>query len=174
MSARVTNLRPESALPRSDHSLMDWVPIGRRLILVDIENLVGGSHITADIVTDAFEQLRSALGPSPHDVWTTACGPTLLAAAMSVFPSRVLLGRGKDGADHRLVDCLHPGDIIGRYESIVLASGDAVAFAEPVRQLAARGVPTDVFVGAGFIGADLYRAARSVISTRPSPVRAAA
>lgn len=93
---------------------------------------------------------------------------------MSVFPSRVMLGRGQDGADDQLLAYLTPEGVVGHYASIALVSGDAAAFAQPVRELASRGVSTDVYTGAGFISADLYRAARSVTSAGPTAFRAAA
>jgi hypothetical protein len=172
--ARVTNIRPAGNSSAATPTLRTWVPLGRRLVLVDIENLVGGSGITAASVSNALDSLRTAIGQSDHDVWTTACGPTLLSTAMSVFSTGVLLGWGENGADNRLLEFLEPDVVVGRYSSVVLASGDSAAFAAPVRELAALGVPTDVYLGAGYIGADLYRAARSVIATGPNPLRTAA
>ena len=174
MKAPVTSIRPVGNSTASAPTLHEWVPMGRRLVLVDIENLVGGSGITATSVSGAVHSLREAISPSDDDVWAVACGPTLLTAAMSLFTSRVLLGRGENGADNRLLEWLEPVSVVGRYSSIVLASGDSAAFAAPIRRLAELGVPTDVYLGAGFIGADLDRAARSVSRTGPKPHRRAA
>ena len=111
---------------------------------------------------------------SDSDVWVTACGPTLLTTAMDVITGRVLLGRGLNGADNCLAECLEPNTVVGRYSSVALASGDSAAFAVPVLRLAELDVPTDVYVGAGSIGGALYRAARSVTTIRPNPLRRAA
>ncbi|CAB4889882.1 unannotated protein [freshwater metagenome] len=174
MPSHVATLYPDRLHAQQAAALKPWVPVGRRLVLVDIENLVGGSCSTTTDVANAFGRLRVAIAPSHHDVWAVACGPSLLAAATSAFPTRVLLGRGKDGADHQLLACLAPHDVVGCYASIALVSGDAAAFAEPVQELAVRGVPTDVYIGAGHIGAALYLAARSVTSTRAEAFGAAA
>ena len=141
-----------------------WVPAQRRLVLVDIENFIGGSAASAPEVVDALAVIRHGIGTNPNDVWVTACGPRLLACAIGAFPTRVLLGRGIDGADRQLTELLSPDAVVGRYATVALVSGDARAFTAPVRTLASHGVPTDVYLGAGLIGADLYRAARSATS----------
>ncbi len=174
MKARVASIRPAGHSTTPTPTLFEWVPAGRRLVLVDIENLVGGSGTASAHVSEALDSLRTAIGQSDHDVWTTACGPKLLSTAMKSFSTGVLLGRGENGADNRLLDYLEPAVVVGRYSSVVLISGDSAAFAAPVRELARLGVPTDVYLGAGFIGADLYRAARSVTTTGPNPLRTAA
>lgn len=141
---------------------VQWAPVQRRLVLIDIENIAGGSHSTEAEVERALQRLRRAIGIRHDDVWITACGPTLLTTAMGLFRSRVLLGRGVDGADRQLIECLRPDQVVNRFAAVALASADARAFAEPVRQLAAAGVPTDIYVGAGQPGHALARAARSI------------
>lgn len=134
---------------------------GRRLILVDLENLLGGSAAGASQVRDILHRLREAVGVTERDVMKIACGPRLLTSAMTALGNGVLLGRGVDGADRRLVDVLE-SEPTGRFASVVLASGDAAAFAEPIRRLAERGTPTDVWVGRGHLGSALRLIARSV------------
>ena len=148
---------------RSVAGLCAWVPDGRRLIVIDIENLVGGSGATTDKVATTMARLRIVVRATSDDVCLTACGRALVGRAAGVLPGRLLLGRGVDGADRRLVEALEPGGVAGRYRSVVLASGDAPAFAEPVERLAAAGVPTDVVLGDGAIGHRLYSVARSVV-----------
>ena len=163
-----------AAAPVRQSGLLPWVPSGRRLILVDIENVVGGSLARVETVAAALADVRAAVSATLHDVWIVACGPRLLAGAASAFTSRVLLGAGVDGADRRLVECLHPDSVVGRYASVVLVSGDAAAFAQPVSTLASGDIPTDVYVGSGHVGAELYRAARSVTSLCSMPKQLAA
>lgn len=145
----------------------------RRLVLVDIENLVGGSGATAAEVERALAHLRHAVGSCADDVWVVACGPTLLATATHVFRSRVLLGRGVNGADDQLVQYMHPEHVVGRYTSVALASADAKAFAAPVERLAGAGVPTDLYIGSGYLGHALAATARSINSIRTRVVNAA-
>jgi hypothetical protein len=93
-----------------------------------------------------------------------ACGSTLAATAGHVFGTRLLVERGIDGADRKLLEQLEPDAVVGRYASVALASGDARAFTAPVLELTCREVATDLFIGAGRIGHQLYAAARSVTS----------
>ncbi|MEY4174936.1 MAG: hypothetical protein RI900_2101 [Actinomycetota bacterium] len=162
-----THQRPRTvgtrrASNRRHTGLVQWAPTQRRLVLVDIENIVGGSHSTEADVERALQRLRRAIGIRTDDVWITACGPTLLTTAMGLFHSRVLLGRGLDGADRQLVEYLRPDQVVHRYAAVALASADGRAFAEPVARLAAAGVPTDIYVGSGQPGHALARAARSI------------
>jgi hypothetical protein len=125
--------------------------------------VVGGSAFGGREVAAAFQAVHQAVRPTPCDVVAVACGARLLRSALPVFGSRVLLGRGVDGADKCLLEYLCPDRVVGKFASVTLASGDGAAFAAPVRRLAAQGVPTDLVLGAGCVGADLYRAARSVV-----------
>jgi hypothetical protein len=146
-------------------TLDTWVPAGRRLVIVDLENLVGGSAASLETVREALAALDVAIGRDTHDVRVVASGSTLLTTAMSLLAStRVSLGRGVDGADRRLLDELDPARVVGRYDSVVLVSADGAAFADRVTVLSRLGVPTDVVVGAGACSRRLAAAARTVRS----------
>jgi hypothetical protein len=169
MKARSNQLCSISASRFKPQSLLTWVPANRRLVLIDLENLVGGSDQELEQVVIALDHLKASLELTVNDIVVYASGSKLFNTAISVLPSNTLLGRGIDGADRRLLERLSPDDIIGRFASVALVSGDSAAFARPVQRLAAAGVPTDVYLGSGFIGADLYKAARSVVFTTPAP-----
>ncbi|MFZ9628617.1 MAG: hypothetical protein ACO3C1_04615 [Ilumatobacteraceae bacterium] len=134
---------------------------GRRLVLVDIENVVGGSRATAEQVRVGRALVREQVEMRDHDVWVIACGRDLLATAMPVLPRTVRLGRGVDGADDQLLAFLEPDQVVGHYASVVVVSGDGRAFAAHVAALRALDVPTDVVARPGTIGHSLYRTARS-------------
>ena len=68
---------------------------------------------------------------------------------------------GRDGADFALLDVLTE-NIPGRYEQVVLASGDGI-FAPAVAQLAVAGVPTTVLGLRGCVARPLQLAATRVI-----------
>ena len=139
-------------------------PASRRLVVVDIENAVGGADASADDVRHALTVIRDMVGHGKGDVWVVGCGPTLLTTAMGVLPRNVLLGRGVDGADNRLLEHLSPERVVGSFSSIVLVSGDGRAFTQPVTALRRAGVPTDLIVGKGGLGGMLRAAARQVVS----------
>jgi hypothetical protein len=147
-----------------------------RLVLVDIENLVGPANRTTQHVRYVFDQLAYTVRYTPADTVVTATGRKLLAQATAAFPTRVVIGHGIDGADLRLLEEMAPQRVAGRYASVVLASGDTAAFAPAVAGLNAVGVPTDVVLGAGRAGYALKRLARSVTRLEqpyPAPVAAA-
>ena len=125
-------------------ALEQWVPAGRRLVLVDVENLVGGSSASAEVVRAGQAAFMSAVPHLENDVWVWACGPTMFKVAAGVLPHRVILGRGLDGADQALLEYLRPDVVVGRYSAVVLGSGDGRAFTPAVRALEVQGVPTDV------------------------------
>jgi len=167
---RTDTSRPPAGAPPA---LESWVKTDRRLVLIDIENIVGGSEATAAEVAEALEALRDTIGTGEHDVWLIACGPSLLATAMSVLPKNVLMGRGIDGADLRLVEHMDPAAVAGRFRSVALASADTQAFRAAVALLAEAGVPTDLYIGAGHLGHALARIARSITEVRPRRSHAA-
>ncbi|MFM7253444.1 MAG: hypothetical protein ACKO27_10320 [Ilumatobacteraceae bacterium] len=136
----------------------------RRLVIVDIENAVGGAEASADDVRTALAVIHQIVGRCDGDVWVVGCGPTLLTTAMGVLPRNVLLGRGVDGADNRLLEHLAPERVVGSFSSVVLVSGDGRAFAQPVTALRRAGVPTDLVVGRGGLGGTLRAAARQVLA----------
>jgi hypothetical protein len=136
----------------------------RRLVLVDIENLVGPHNRSVHAVKATFTRLAHTLGDTALDTVVIATGRKLLSEATGAFPTRVVIGHGIDGADLRLLEEMIPSRVAGRFNSVVLASGDTVAFAPAVAGLNAVGVPTDVVLGAGRAGSALRRLARSVTS----------
>ena len=149
-------------------------PASRRLVVVDIENAVGGADASADDVRHALAVIHEMVGHGEGDVWVVGCGPTLLTTAMGVLPRSVLLGRGLDGADNRLLEHLSPERVVGSYSSVVLVSGDGRAFAQPVTALRRAGVPTDLVVGTGGLGGMLRAAARRVVAIPPESFTLAA
>lgn len=139
-----------------------WVPAGRRLVIVDIENVVGGSNAHSSLVDAAMRLVDRLVGRTEHDVRYVACGVQLFATANDVLPSGTLLGRGIDGADNRLLELLDPAAVVGRYDAVALVSGDGRAFADVVEALRLAGVPTDLYGPEGHTSARLRRSARSV------------
>lgn len=139
-----------------------WVPAGRRLVVVDIENVVGGSQAGSAMVATALRFVDDIVGRTGDDVRYVACGVALLATANDVLPGGTLVGRGIDGADKRLLELLDPASVVGRFDAVALVSGDGKAFADAVEALRAAGVPTDLYGPVGQTSGRLQRAARSV------------
>ncbi|MDY7104225.1 MAG: hypothetical protein S0880_23820 [Actinomycetota bacterium] len=146
---------------RRDHrpAIRPYVPPGRRLHLVDIENLAGGSGADDATVRRTLEAYEMAADVHFRDHMIVACGRTLARSAFfSCRPGiRRLLGRGVDGADRALSNAVSPiGGAISRYHGIVIGSGDR-HFARIARQfhLAHRSVEIVARPGSLSSGLDL-------------------
>ena len=116
----------------------------RTLHLLDIENLAGGGRLRPDEAARAVGRFQEAIRVGPCDPLIVACGPTsVLAAGSAVRHSRLLIGRGVDGADLRLLEVLATDPIVERVDEIVLGSGDGI-FAPIVADLEAAGCPVTI------------------------------
>lgn len=135
---------------------------GRRLVLVDIENIAGGACKTDSIVRSARDALAATglIGLTDHVViGTSHIG--LVPVGANWEKARYVVRSGRDGADLALLDVMAE-DLPIRFESVVLASGDKI-FAPAVADLAAAGVPTIVIGRRGHISHALHKVASKVI-----------
>jgi len=117
----------------------------RRLHAIDIENLLGGGPMTAARLrewSDAYMGL-GVFRCGDH----VAIGVDVTGAAevmLALRSPRVVLGRGRDGADRALLGVLREEiDPTRGYAELVLASGDGI-FAEDVARLRTRGLEVTV------------------------------
>lgn len=118
---------------------------GRRLHVIDIENLLGGGTMTAARLR-AWSDAYLGLGVFRCGDHVTI-GVDVTGAAEVKFAlgsARVVIGRGRDGADRALLGVLREEvDPVEHYAGLVLASGDG-AFAEDVARLRDRGFEVTV------------------------------
>lgn len=109
----------------------------RRLILIDIENLVGGGITMASQVHAAQAAIGAAIGTREGDQIVLACGQS--SASLVGFewegPRRFRFRRGIDGADLELLDVLESEQVGERFTEVLLASGDGI-FTDAVSWLA--------------------------------------
>ncbi|HET6561557.1 MAG TPA: NYN domain-containing protein [Marmoricola sp.] len=135
---------------------------GRRLVLVDIENVVGGPCNTPDRTRWAHRRLRDAVGLGSTDHIVVGVDASGLESVCWDWPRvRYVAGYGEDGADRALLDVLAE-DVADRYEHVVLASGDGI-FAEMVAALTAAGVRVTVVAHEVALSASLRLAASDVV-----------
>jgi hypothetical protein len=116
---------------------------GRRLVVVDVENLAGGACHTGDAAAWARRRLRDVGALQDSDqvaVAVDACG--LASVVFTWTGARCLAAHGKDGADLALLEVLAER-VPQRYDRLVLASGDGI-FTEAVADLVAHGVHVTV------------------------------
>lgn len=123
--------------------LEHWVPEGRALHVIDIENLLGNPRNLL-LIPRVVHAYRGRVGFCTDDHAVIACNAALVVPVHEVWPgAHMLVGRGPDGADRALLGVCNPADIARRYARVVLGSGDHI-FAPFAASLRAHGVPVDV------------------------------
>lgn len=117
---------------------------GRRIVLVDIENIVGGGVSMPEQVQAAQAAIAAAVVPRNDDQIVIACGRFSVDVVGFEWrgPRRLVFRAGTNGADLELLDILETERVGDRFTEIVLVSGDGI-FAEVVSRL---GLHADVTV----------------------------
>jgi len=118
----------------------------RKIVLIDIENMLFGNHRDAEIersdrggqILDLAESRRRT------DHLIVGCNPQLAFVAKELFPNaRIVTGRGKDGADRALVATIEPSHAALRFSELCIVSGDH-AFTELAREARIAGLSVRV------------------------------
>jgi len=143
----------------------------RRLIAVDIENMVGGACVhrhQVDWVKSTLSGMLSLGSPDHVVVGLSHIG--LLNVGTNWPRIRYVVRSGRDGADLALLEVLNE-DVNVRFDQVVIASGDG-AFAEAVAHLATAGVETTVLARPGALARSLRNAASQVLYVPEPPTSA--
>ena len=156
--SRLLFVVPDRKVPRAS-----YVPPGRSLHLVDIENLMGGPMNGRFALEAASRAFRELAGVQPRDHVLVGVNPKLGLAAMTCWPDgKVLLGTGPDGADRILLGEVQDlAWIAARYDRIVIGSGDGI-FAPTARGLRNLGLPVIVVSGEFSLAHCLAQAADAI------------
>ena len=131
----------------------------RRLVLVDIENMVGGAVQDSESVIWAKQQFDSLVDLRPGDhvvVGTSHIG--LLETGCNWPHARYVVGSGPDGADLALLEVLEE-NVADRYGEVVIVSGDGI-FTQKVADLTSRGLRVTVIAHPDGLAARLRLAAQ--------------
>lgn len=135
---------------------------GRRLVLVDIENVIGGAVLHEDAVRWAKAQIREVLGIGVADhivIGTSHIG--LLPVGCAWANLRYVVGSGPDGADRALLTVLDE-DVENRFDEMVLISGDGI-FTDKIASLAAHGLRVTVVAHPDGLSKRLHQAAHQAL-----------
>lgn len=119
---------------------------GRRLVVVDIENMVGGAVMAAEDAAWVRRCLQEAVGLREDEQVIIATSHISFMAAGLGWQGRPRLlppRSGKDGADLALLEVLAGERIEERFDEVVLASGDGI-FTDAVAALGGAGVRVTV------------------------------
>lgn len=140
----------------------------RRLVVVDIENLLGGACLHRRQVKWAKSMLSTTLSlRAPDHVVVGISHVGLLPVGCNWPRIRYVVRSGPDGADLALLDVLDE-DVSARFDEVVIASGDG-AFTAAVWELEDSGVSTTVLARPGTLARSLESAASRVLYVRSSP-----
>ena len=132
---------------------------GRRLVLIDIENMVGGAVLTdAAAVAVLREVARHACLTAVDQVIIGVSHIGMLPVGLALPTARLLVRSGPNGADLELLTVLREERIAERFNELVLVSGDGI-FTETVAELGAAGVSVTVVGREGCISTRLRLAA---------------
>lgn len=134
----------------------------RRLVVLDIENINGGSvHCPGD-ADAAWNDVALAIDLLDSEQVVVGVGPSsLLAAGISRPSARYVMGRGIDGADRALLNVLDGENVEQRFTDVVIASGDGI-FADTAARLAAAGVFVTAVARENGLSKRLRLAARAI------------
>ena len=126
------------------------ITAGRSLHLVDIENLVGDPRADGAAVLATLDRYLSAARWIPGDHVILAANPRLMEKVIFDLPvpANVHCAPGRDGADGKLLDAVHPHTICTRYNRLVIGSGDGI-FGDRAHAVRDRGVEVDVVAPRG-------------------------
>lgn len=135
----------------------------RELHLLDIENLLGGSHFTARDVAQfrEFYISHNAVAADAHIVIATSSQEGIIEAALGWPGARALFQLGHDGADLALLAVIEDEHVAERFDRVVIASGDGI-FANSAESLYTEGLDVAVFARALSVSTHFEHAAEIV------------
>lgn len=146
------------ALPRKKRALR-----GRRLVVVDIENVVGGPVLVHEQMRLAHIAVDEAVGRRVNEqVVIGVSHISLMTTSRGWRGPRFVVRSGQDGADLALLEVLTQERLEQRFDEVVLVSGDGI-FTEAVAALGAAGVDVTVVAHSGRCSKRLRMAARHVV-----------
>ena len=141
--------------------------IERTLVIVDLENLAGGSLNVSRESKRIREMVESEVKEDQECLIVVATGVQVTRISPEVLwhwsDARFLIGVGIDGADKKLLDVLENEPIAQSTESIHIWSGDH-CFAPITRKLRKLGCDVHVFSNTHSLSNELERAATSVLT----------
>jgi hypothetical protein len=99
----------------------------RTLHLIDVENLLGDPRPDTESVRRARDAYESHVAVGDCDLVVVACNHgCALEVGLAFADARLVVRSGPDGADLALLDVLGEYDLRGRFDAVVVASGDGI------------------------------------------------
>ena len=156
-----------SPIPNRMYPRESFVPAGRALHLIDIENLMGGPQAGWDAIPLATEGYLATVSMTPDDLVVVATNPHLWLPAKLAWPGALVLsGHGRDGADKVLISQVSDVDRVARrIDRLVIGSGDGI-FESIAREYTVAGIPVEVLSRQDALS-DLLRAEVTSVTVLP-------
>lgn len=137
--------------------------VGRSIHLLDVENLNRGPSGDYRSVATMW---KDTVRPEPGDLIVCATDVSGIFAVRDAFPSvRQLIGRGTDGADRAIGAALTESWIVGRFDTVIVGSGDGY-FVPHLHRLRHLGLHTVVVGRSGGTATELRSVAHKVFELR--------
>lgn len=146
---------------------------GRVLHVVDVENLVGKASFSKPEASWAHDAYSHVCPDGDVNQIVLATSHHAAPATWLAWPAtaRRLLRSGPDGADLALLHVLRTESVVGRFDRVVIASGDGI-FALEAARLQAAGVEVTVVTRTRALSRQLRLAVRDVrFIDSPMPAR---
>lgn len=160
----------EATAATNQHKMRPPSLRGRRLILIDIENISGGAIRTLAEARWVQRMLDSTLGSRHQEQVIIGVSKAGAIHAGPVWTSaRMVVGTGVDGADHALLDVLKNENIADRFDEVVLVSGDGI-FTETVATLGGHDVKVTVVAHRASLAKRLQMAASQTVTFTPRQI----
>ena len=145
----------------ADHRAV--APNARRLVLVDIENLVGGMVANVEQARVVKAAVVRAIDlRADEQVIVASCHLGAVSAGLGWSKSRLLVQSGPDGADLALLEVIATENLAARFTEVVLVSGDGI-FTQAVAALTNAGARVTLVALAGHCSRALALAAHETI-----------
>lgn len=145
----------------------------RAMHLVDVENLLGGTSFSRQDVTAVAGAYAVAAQVGPRDQIVIASSHNTAAQVWFGWgEARRLVRSGPDGADLALLEVIDSENLAGRFERVVIGSGDKI-FAHPAARLQAAGVKLAVVTRPDSLSRQLRLASRDIRFLKPTTPLAA-
>lgn len=137
----------------------------RTAFFLDMDNLTGTGQPTSDQVQAVLNEFERICKPCHLDQVYCAGTATTAYHCADYRPNyRVTAGRGKDGADKRLLELGDPDHVSRRFQKVVIGSGDGI-FADVAHEYKTRGMTVQLIIGKGGLSNVLKRAVSASVAT---------
>ena len=143
------------------------IALGRKLHLVDVENLCGFGELSESAVAQAREAYLRQVEVGEDDIVIVASGARNQEALMFGWSdARVIVRKGIDGADLALCDEILCSGYCDRFSEVVVASGDHI-FAEHIAVVTGKGIKVTVYSQQRSLSGSLRRVGAELVFAEP-------